>query len=294
MSRNQPNIAVLMAVYNGQEWLEQQFDSILGQEKVNLTLFISVDLSSDHSFKYVEKLATQHSNVVVLPYGERYGSAAENFFRLIRDVDFTNFDYVALSDQDDIWFEWKIDRAVSKLRELDCAGYSSDVTAFWPGGKERLLKKSYAQCKYDYFFESPGAGCTFVLQSEIMSQFQLEFKHFSNLAKQVSINHDWYLYAYVRQQELKWHIDDCSTMKYRQHSSNEMGINRGIKNYISRLKMVKSKWYRQQVKNIVASFSPEMESKLSNRLFLIFNFNELRRRPRDRVVLLLMLVFGMY
>jgi rhamnosyltransferase len=294
MKTQHPKIAVLLAAYNGKKWIEEQINSILNQENVAVTIYVSVDLSTDNTYELVKELSSTFEQIKVLPYGERYGCAAANFFRLIREVKFEDFDFVALSDQDDIWFEWKLYRGVSQLKDLDCVGYSSNVTAFWPDGIERLLKKSYAQCKYDHFFESPGPGCTFLFQADVLTGFQLAFKQLSNSAKEVSTNHDWYLYAYIRQQGLKWTIDDCSTMKYRQHSSNEMGVNTGIKNYISRLKMVKSKWYRKQVMNVVVSFAPEMERKLSDRIFLIFNFMELRRRPRDRVALLFMLMLGIY
>ncbi len=289
-----PKVAVLLAAYNGEKWIEEQVVSILNQKHVNVTLYISVDLSVDNTFDLVEKMGLDHSNIITLHYGGHYGSAAANFFRLIDDIDFSCYDYIAFSDQDDIWLDMKLERAVLKLGVSECAAYSSDATAFWPDGKERLLKKSYKQCKYDHFFESPGPGCTFVFKSSVLQGFQLDFKSISHFSAQVTTNHDWYLYAYVRQKGLTWYIDDCPTIRYRQHSNNVMGVNSGIKNYVSRIKMVRSQWYRKQVEVVVESFAPELKHKLLNRFFLIFNFHKLRRRPRDRIALLFMLLFGLF
>jgi len=291
---NPPEVAILLAAYNGKKWIEEQITSILNQKNVTVTIFISVDLSSDNTHEFVKNLALTHKNINVLPYGERFGGAAPNFFRLIKDVDFSTYDYVSLADQDDIWLDWKLDRAITKLNESSCVAYSSDMTAFWPDGREQLLKKSYAQCKYDHFFESPGAGCTFVFKPEILEGFKSTLNNLNHLASRVTTNHDWYLYAYVRQNGWRWYIDGCSTMMYRQHSNNEMGVNSGLKGYLSRLEMVRSHWYKNQVEVVVESFSPDMRHKLLNRLYLILNFYKLRRRPRDRMALLFMLLVGLF
>lgn len=287
-------VAVLLAAYNGCEWIEEQIISILSQKNVSITIYVSVDFSIDGTHDLVKNLAVIHKHINILPYGGRYGGAAPNFFRLIKDVDFSGYDYVSLADQDDIWLDWKLHRAIFILNESESVAYSSDMTAFWPDGREQLLKKSYAQREYDLFFESPGAGCTFVFQTDVLQGFKSGFNKISHLASEVIVNHDWYLYAYVRQKGLSWYIDDCSTMRYRQHSNNEMGVNSGLKNYISRIKMVRSHWYKKQVKIMIESFAPELKPKLLNRLYLICNFYKLRRRPRDRFALLFMLLFGLF
>ncbi|MCJ8294580.1 MAG: glycosyltransferase [Oceanospirillaceae bacterium] len=291
---NYPKVAVLLAAYNGRDWIEEQINSILIQKNVNVTLYISVDLSTDDTYGFVSDLELINKYIKVLDYGKRFGSASSNFFRLIKEVDFSSYDYVSLSDQDDVWYDWKVHRAISKLNETNSSGYSSDVTAFWPDGKEQLLKKSYPQCEHDYFFESPGPGCTFVFKQSVLQAFKSNFDKISTYADQISVNHDWYLYAYVRQQGLNWIIDNRPAMMYRQHASNEMGMNSGLKSYSSRCKMVKNHWYRKQVAIMLESFEPQLKDKLLNRKYLILNFYKLRRRPRDRLALLIMLLIGFF
>lgn len=47
MSSVFPKVAVLLAAYNGMAWIEAQLDSILKQANVCVSVFISVDTSSD-------------------------------------------------------------------------------------------------------------------------------------------------------------------------------------------------------------------------------------------------------
>lgn len=288
------SICVLLAAYNGSEWIEEQVKSILAQKNAIVTIFISVDLCADSTYKLVKSLELTCENINVLPYGIRYGGAAPNFFRLIKDVEFSCFDFVAFSDQDDIWFEWKLEKAILTLQDSDYIAYSSDVTAFWPNGEKQYLKKSYKQCEFDHYFEAPGPGCTFVFTRKALAEFKSDMVNLESCIQCITVNHDWFLYAYFRSKGHRWHIDDVSSMMYRQHYNNEVGINSGFKGYLLRLKMVRSHWYRLQVKNIVESLSPEFKPKLFNRFFLIIHFYKLRRRPRDKLALLIMLILGLF
>ncbi len=93
VSNRKPYVAVLLAAYNGMCWIEAQLSSILAQQGVNVCVFISVDPSSDETLAWCHKYARKDNRVVVLADdGERFGGAAKNFFRLIRDVDFRGFD----------------------------------------------------------------------------------------------------------------------------------------------------------------------------------------------------------
>lgn len=116
MARNEhPKIAILLAAYNGMQWIAEQIETIFNQQGVGVTVFISVDLSTDGTYEWTEQLAEKHNNVVLLPYGERFGGAGPNFFRLVKDVDFSGFDAVSFADQDDIWRPEKLGRAYSKI-----------------------------------------------------------------------------------------------------------------------------------------------------------------------------------
>ena len=97
-----PKVAVLLAAYNGMQWIEEQLASILDQSAVDLTVYISIDPSTDGTEAWCAVYAAQHPSVIVLPAAGTFGGASRNFFRLIRDVDLDKYDFVAFADQDDV------------------------------------------------------------------------------------------------------------------------------------------------------------------------------------------------
>ena len=240
-----PKVAVLLTVYNGMYYLEEQIQSILQQTQVDLTLFVSIDFSTDGSEIWVNELAKREARIVVLPYGEKFGGAGRNFFRLVRDVDFSSFDYVSFSDQDDIWYPHKLNRAISFLDNSPYDGYSSNVLAFWPDGKQKLINKSGAQQNWDFIFEAAGPGCTYVMTVKLMLAIKKKMLEVWDLLQTVTL-HDWFFYAFARAKGYQWFIDSEPTMLYRQHAANQVGVNKGIKAYLSRLKKIKNGWWLSQ------------------------------------------------
>lgn len=161
-----PKCVVLLAVYNGMKYLNEQVESIFKQIGVDLTILISVDASLDGSEAWVDTLLQRDPRVVILPHGGKFGSAAKNFFRLLSEVDVPAFDYIAFADQDDYWYSDKLLRATCILNDQNYDAYSSNVTAFWPGGKRMLVNKAQVQKQWDFIFQSAGPGCTYVMNKK--------------------------------------------------------------------------------------------------------------------------------
>lgn len=271
------------------QWIEEQINSIFKQSDVETTIFISVDLSKDGTYEWCKELAARNNRIVVLPYGERFGGAAKNFYRLIRHVDFSNFDFVSLADQDDIWLSDKLSHAISLIKTKNVDALSSDVIAFWDNGDEKLVKKSFKQKEYDYLFEAAGPGCTYVFTGAGLRVFKEFLKANWKQVNQVDL-HDWMLYAFYRHKGMKWFIDNTSLMRYRQHASNQVGLNSGMQAYKKRMNLVKQKWYRGEVEKI----SSLLRKGMPSRGFCIKHFWQLRRRPRDAFALLVMNVIGIF
>ncbi|MCL1036547.1 glycosyltransferase [Shewanella submarina] len=232
-------IAVLLAAYNGKDYLLEQLRTILGQVEVQCDIYISLDKSTDESYQLLLDLAERHENIKLLSYGETYGSAGQNFFRLIKEVDFSGYDYVAFADQDDIWLKDKLSSAVTMLNSRGYDGYSSNVTAFWEDGREKMIVKSSPQSQFDFLFESAGPGCTFVMTRRLA----LDIKQFlNNIGEKITDIwlHDWFCYAFARARGYSWIIDSKSYMQYRQHSANSVGANSGLDSLLKRINSVMS------------------------------------------------------
>lgn len=238
--------AVLLATYNGERWLPEQLDSLRVQQDVDLRVIASDDQSSDGTMCLLRERASAFELAILPAHAERFGSANRNFLRLVRDADIGDAEYVALADQDDIWYADKLSRAIDRLRADGADAYSSNVEAFWPDGRTRIIKKSHAQKQYDHLFSSPGPGCTFVFTRALFLEMRVwvvaNFAALSGLWV-----HDWILYAYSRAHGHRWLIDSVPTMRYRQHQSNEIGVNFGFKAIQRRLALVKEGRYRHDI-----------------------------------------------
>lgn len=295
MTSTLPTCAVLLATYNGERWLPEQLDSLSAQRGVDLRIIVSDDQSSDGTLRLLMQRASTLPLTVLPVHAERFGSANRNFLRLVRDADIGEVEYVALSDQDDVWHADKVGRAIARLRADGAAAYSSDVEAFWPDGRTRIIKKSHAQKQFDHVFGSPGPGCTFVftraLFLEMRAWVSANFAALSRLWV-----HDWILYAYARAHDHSWIIDNVPTMRYRQHQANEIGVNFGLKAVQRRLAVVKEGRYRHDIVIIaeLTGASPDCAQALrrlswTDRLWLIGHAGQFRRSLPE--VLALRLIF---
>lgn len=288
-----PSVAVFLAAYNGCEWIADQIDSILAQQDVVVTLFVSVDASDDGTEELVASFAEKDARLSSLPFGKRFGGAGPNFYRLIKESDFSGYDAVALADQDDIWFEKKLARACMLMQEKGTSVVSSDVIAFWPNGKKKRIKKSYKRRRFDYFFEAAGPGCTYVFDKPSITAFKKFLEENSTSLDNIEL-HDWLAYAFCRHNGYSWFIDNEPSMLYRQHPNNQIGTNSGLKAYLKRLEMVRSHWYRRQVKAISQLVAPDMNKKVTSLGFMLRNANQLRRKPSERVILVFMRILGLF
>lgn len=297
MSRNdvfgedgKPYIAVCMAAYNGMTYLLEQIESILLQVDVNIHLFISVDQSTDGTEKWLTEYSLAEPRITLLPFGERFGGAGPNFYRLLREMDLSKFNYLSFADQDDIWHPEKLYRAHFLMCSTNSAGYSSNFTAFWPSGRSRKINKSWPQRDYDFLFQSAGPGCTYVLRVELACAVQSLIRSADKRLLKVDY-HDWLVYAFARAHKYTWIIDDWSSMKYRQHAHNQIGVNSGIRSFWHRAKKILSGYGFQQsllIADLVqVSTLPVVQRGLRNGrsgyLWLAFRAKHCRRRPIDQM-----------
>ena len=236
-----PSFAVCLAAYNGMLYVVEQVESILSQTNVDVHVFISVDQSTDGTESLLAQWALSEARLTLLPVGQRFGGAGANFYRLLRDVNISDFDYVSFADQDDIWPPEKLWRAHQVISNAGSDAYSSNVTAFWPDKRQVLIEKSQAQVRWDFLFEAAGPGCTYVMRKELARAIQALLTRRWVDAQHVGL-HDWFVYAFARANGYRWVIDDYAGMLYRQHEKNQVGVNRGWKALLHRARKIFSGW----------------------------------------------------
>ncbi|NNU81990.1 glycosyltransferase [Halovulum dunhuangense] len=295
MSTPPPRVAVLMATHNGGAWVGAQLESILASEGVAVHVFVSDDNSTDRTLEVARHVCADR--MTLLP-ARRHGSAARNFFRLLLDVDWSDFDHVALADQDDIWRADKLHRAVGRIRAGGLDAYSSDITAFWPDGRRRYIRKSQPQRSRDHLFESGGPGNTFVLPRASADFLRRRLRATDPALLHRVDAHDWLIYAILREAGMTWGIDRFPGLDYRQHAVNVMGAATGIAALRKRLGMIRSGWYLDQVRLIAdiagARGGPVIDyvrDPRPTRLWVpLVHFRSCRRRLPEALMLLLILL----
>jgi rhamnosyltransferase len=235
-----------MATYEGARWVGEQILSILNQRLVEVRIAVRDDGSSDSTANDIARLATEDPRITLSIADEPSGSAAQNFFCLIRTQDATGFDYVALSDQDDIWDEDKLYRSSQALKRSGGCAASSSVIAVWPNGRSGLLSQNTSQTKTDFLFEGAGHGCTFLLTSAFYNQFRSFIVAHPSLTRDIHY-HDWSIYALARAWRFVWTFIPDATLRYRQHTTNDTGARSTISGAARRFRRIRSGWYRQQL-----------------------------------------------
>ncbi len=113
----QDKVAILMAVYNGEEYLARQIDSILNQTFSDWELYLSDDLSTDRSLAVLSDYQKRFPDkIFVLENGLHYGNARDHFFHLLGQ---NSGRYVMFSDQDDVWLPDKICLALERMKATE-------------------------------------------------------------------------------------------------------------------------------------------------------------------------------
>ena len=159
---NTPKAVVLLSTYNGERYLRAQLDSILGQTYENLELYIRDDGSKDGTVEILREYAARHKKIVLISGSGNLGYPA--CFYALTDMA-PDADYYFFSDQDDVWFADKVERAVKRLEQEPAeeprayfGGYTVCNSDLQPVGSSPEVKKS-PQLK-DALFEVCGLEFT--------------------------------------------------------------------------------------------------------------------------------------
>ena len=211
-------IAVLMSSYNGFPYISDQVDSVLNQileDGASLHLYIRDDGSHDKTLDYLSGF--QNDKRVTVSFGENIGVTA-SFFSLLKDTP-DCYDYIALCDQDDVWLQDKLIRAIGKMKRLDageeepllyCSEYyfcDSDLNVV---SKSKLNKTGVSFQKMLY--ENPCSGNTMVLNKKL-------HQILNQIGYEVYGWHDWWI-ALVASAFGNIIYDDYPSLYYRRTGDN--------------------------------------------------------------------------
>ena len=290
-------VAILLATYNGSSFLYEQLSSISSLESINYKLYLSDHNSIDNTKSLFIQFCNE-SNVEykIIDTPIPYRGAGQNFFHLIREVDLEDYDYFAFADQDDLWMPKKLIHAIKNIETHQSSGYSSSVKSFKSKDSYKYINKYPKQKKYDYFFQSPGPGCTFVITRDFFKDLQKFLKPRTESMKNIYY-HDWFIYAFARFFNYDWFIDSNSHIHYRQHNNNDTGSSSSIIAKIKRFKLLWNNWAFDQALSIskVIGYSHKLNIFYKyypfNLFILFFTIRYYRRDLINSIILLIFVIF---
>jgi glycosyltransferase involved in cell wall biosynthesis len=246
-----------MSTYNGEKYLLDQLSSLLHQSGVAVNIIVRDDGSTDGTREILSKHAKSHSNIEVI-FASNVG-VVDSFLQLL-DMVPPEADYVALCDQDDIWHEDKVERAIAALgrTELQCPLlYCSAVEVV----DESLMHirdevlVTRATVLENALVQNIGPGCTMVLNRIALQLIQGRSVRISEIEM-----HDWWLYQVISATGVVVY-DRVPTIKYRQHGGNVVGSESGLKQLskrINRFFTQNRRATRRQASELLRVYGPEM------------------------------------
>lgn len=109
------SIDILLATYNGELYIESQILSIISQSFRNWKLLIHDDGSDDATISIIKKWVAIDERIKLIDDKMKNKNAAENFMYLLN---FSTAEYVMFCDQDDIWFDNKVQLMFDRMTQL--------------------------------------------------------------------------------------------------------------------------------------------------------------------------------
>lgn len=228
-------VTIIMAAYNGEQYIREQLESMKGQTYRDWKLIIRDDGSTDRTVDIIQAFRQETEQEVVLYENKpSSGSAKENFFRLLKDADDS---YIMFCDQDDIWKKDKILHTLQYMQQLETDAsipvlVHSDLTVIDENGTVKAdsffayqnLSKTMELSHL--LVQNTVTGCTMMINRSLRNHMLEAISH------EKIIMHDYWaaLYAAVYG---KIGLLSESTMYYRQHAHNSVGAK--ASNSITRL-----------------------------------------------------------
>lgn len=205
-------VAILMSTYNGEKYLKEQIDSLISQTYENIEIYIRDDGSKDNTVKIVKEYKEKYKNITLIE-GKNLGFI-NSFFELLKICN--DADYYAYCDQDDVWMEDKIQRAVEFLEKTNKnkpALYFSN-SDYYDGDMNYLAT---AEKNKVYNFRNSLVEC--VTQGMTMVVNNCTRKLIIQNKPENCLYHDWWTYMICSGfGEIIY--DDKSLVKYRRHNKS--------------------------------------------------------------------------
>jgi rhamnosyltransferase len=268
-------VDIVMATYNGAKYVEEQIRSLGNQTYTDWRLIVHDDGSTDGTQDIVRQLAKEDKRILFVEDGIMGLGVAKHFMHMLQ---YSDAPWVMWADQDDIWFDHKIQTMLNagEKAAFKGAGVVYANAELWCPEKGVISHRNtlfYPHNLRDMLFLNSGVQGASALFNAFMRKLLMESLDYYAM-------HDHaLLLAAVTMGEIVY-VDE-PLMYYRQHASNVTGHAPG-----SKRKKVQLMWHNRHEPVI---FNPHYEGTKA-----FYNHFLLRLREDDRRVLQLYLDLPRY
>ncbi len=171
-----PLVSIAMTVYNGEDYLRQQVESVLGQTVQDIELVIVDDCSTDGSWVLMNELSRGDERIRIFHNDKNVGFK-RNFERAIS---LCRGEYIALSDCDDIWEPYHLavllriigDKALScgNSTFVDADGRRLGTTLRHQESLDWIPEDDMKKFRSIMLFRNPYQGATMLMQRDFISK----------------------------------------------------------------------------------------------------------------------------
>lgn len=300
-------VVVLMGSYNGSLFADEQIASIHNQTITDVDIIISDDISSDNTLDILEAWRKKWTKGKFdIATGPCRGFS-ENFRSLIVGYSGSH-DYVAFSDQDDIWDADKLEIAISWLKT------QGDQPALYCG-RTRYVDETGRFLRLSPHFKRPpqinnalvqcvAGGNTMVMNRKAMELVIIASR------QGPFVSHDWWSYMIVSGCGGRVYYDSEPHVSYRQHRANIVGANDSLGQRWTRIRELSNgrlrRWIEMNLTGLSSMYGyltveaqqatdilRRLHSKnLLDRLSGLFNLTLFRQTRLDNLGLLVTIVLG--
>ena len=208
------DVSVALCTYNGEQYLREQLNSILNQDYRQISEIVCVDdNSTDKTWAILEEYAAKYKQFRIFRNQSNEGYI-RNFEKALSK---TSNKYIAISDQDDVWYPTKISKLIETIGD-SLIVYSDNQYIDGNGNKLDKqfsdfinLQKSTSCLNFALF--NAISGHTMLINRDLL-QFALPFNE--------DIPYDFWLGFHAAQFGEIQYVDE-PLVGYRQHQNNALG-----------------------------------------------------------------------
>jgi len=216
-------VYIVLASYNGANYIETQLDSIINQTYTDWKLLIRDDGSTDATINIIKKYVQKDSRIELIDENSilKGNGAGQNFGALLSVAASRDATMIMFCDQDDFWFPIKVET----MRSAMVTTKSAMVYSNFLYSDEHLneLPDVVQKAKSPYLFpffkttmvQNHVYGCTMMISGDL-AKLCLPIP-------QVAENHDYWIALVASGVDVKIHHLSKPLMHYRQHANNVTG-----------------------------------------------------------------------